>query len=238
MQPMQQPQYSLPQTETATTAAISAFFSRVYTWMALGLALTGAIAAYVSSRPDLVALLLGKQLNFFLLIGATLGLVMAISWGINKISAPVATGLFLLYAALNGILFSSIFLVYTGESIAKVFFITGGTFGVMSIYGFVTKTDLTRVGQIAFMGLIGVIIASIANWFFKSSTLSYIISYVGVAVFVALTAYDTQKLKHIALQVREGSEGFAKASIIGALTLYLDFINLFLLLLRLFGRRR
>ncbi len=238
MQPMQQPQYNLPQTETAATAAISAFFSRVYTWMALGLALTGAIAAYVSSRPDLVALLLGKQLNFFLLIGATLGLVMAISWGINKISAPVATGLFLLYAALNGILFSSIFLVYTGESIAKVFFITGGTFGVMSIYGFITKTDLTRVGQIAFMGLIGVIIASIANWFFKSSTLSYIISYVGVAVFVALTAYDTQKLKHIALQVREGSEGFAKASIIGALTLYLDFINLFLLLLRLFGRRR
>ncbi len=235
---MEQAQPAIPQSPEVAARAISSFFTKVYTWMTLGLALTGFIASYVAANPALTQALLANQTYFFILIIATLGLVMGISWGINKISAATATALFLLYAALNGVLFSTIFLVYTGESIALVFFITAGTFGVMSVYGFITKTDLTRVGQIAFMGLIGLIIASIANWFFKSPALSYILSYVGVAVFVALTAYDTQKLKAIATKVSEGSEGFAKASILGALTLYLDFINLFLFLLRIFGRRR
>jgi FtsH-binding integral membrane protein len=192
----------------------------------------------VAGKPSLLQALLANQINFFLLIAATLGLVIGISWGINKISAATATGLFLIYSALNGVLFSTIFLVYTGESIAKVFFITAGTFGVMSFYGFVTKTDLTRIGQLCFMALIGLILATVVNMFFRSPGLSYLLSYVGVAIFVGLTAYDTQKLKRIATQVSEGSEAFAKASIIGALTLYLDFINLFLMLLRIFGRRR
>lgn len=235
---LNQSQAAFPQTQEQVALAISSFFTKVYTWMALGLALTGFVAASIASKPSILQVLLANQINFFLLIAVTLGLVMTISWGINRISAMTATALFFIYASLNGVLFSSIFIIYTGESIAKVFFITGGTFGVMSFYGFVTKTDLARIGQICFMALIGLILATIVNLFFRSEALSYLLSYVGVAIFVGLTAYDTQKLKRIATQVTEGSESFAKASIIGALTLYLDFINLFLMLLRILGRRR
>jgi len=231
-------QIAIPQTQTQIQERISQFFTRVYTWMALGLTLTGAVAAYVAGNQAILQALLGNQINFIILIVVTLGLVFAISGLINKISAGTATALFLAYASLNGVLFSSIFLVYTGESIAQVFFITAGTFGAMSIYGFVTKRDLTKIGQLATMALFGLIIALVVNMFFKSPAFSYLISFIGVAIFVGLTAYDTQKLKGMAVGVTEGTEAFAKGAIIGALALYLDFINLFLMLLRLFGRRR
>ncbi len=159
---------------------------------------------------------------------------------IQRMSALTATLVFLGYAVLNGVLFSSIFLAYTETSIALTFFITAGTFAAMSIYGYVTNADLSRIGNIAMMALIGVIIASLVNMFMQNETLYWIISYVGVAIFVALIAYDTQKLKNMAIQGFDGEGGVVlekKASIMGALTLYLDFINLFLFLLRLFGRR-
>ena len=157
--------------------------------------------------------------------------------GIQKMSASTATLVFLGYSLLNGLIFSSIFLTYTGGSIALTFFITAGTFGVMSAYGYFTKSDLTSIGNIAIMLLIGVIIASLVNMFMKSEMLYWIISYAGVAIFVALTAYDTQKIKEMNIIGNEGTAEDRKEAIVGALTLYLDFINLFLFLLRLFGRR-
>lgn len=232
------PHVAIPQTQTQIQERISQFLVKVYTWMTLGLALTGAIAAYVASHPAILKALLGNQINFIILIIATLGLVIAMSAMINKISAGTATLMFLAYAALNGVLFSTIFLAYTGQSIAQVFFITGGTFGAMSIYGYITKRDLTKIGQLATMALFGLIIALVVNMFFRSPGLSYAVSVIGVAIFVGLTAYDTQKLKMMAVGVQEGTEAFGKGAILGALALYLDFINLFLMLLRLFGRRR
>ena len=153
-------------------------------------------------------------------------------------SLTTAAAVFLLYSVMNGLLFSSIFIVYTGESIALTFFITAGTFAAMSIYGYTTKADLSKIGSIAIMALIGILIASLVNYFLESETLYWIISYVGVAVFVALVAYDTQKLKDMAIYGFDGETAARKMSIFGALTLYLDFINLFLFLLRLFGSRR
>jgi len=235
---MENSQAAIPQSATQVQERISQFFVKVYTWMALGLALTGAVAAYVAGNQAILQALFANRINFIILIVVTLGLVFAMTGLINKISSGTATLMFLAYATLNGVLFSSIFLVYTGESIAQVFFITGGTFATMSIYGFVTKRDLTKLGQMAFMGLIGLIIAIVVNMFFKSPFMSYVISIIGVGIFVALTAYDTQKLKRMAVGVQEGTEAFAKGAIIGALALYLDFINLFLMLLRLFGGRR
>ena len=173
-----------------------------------------------------------------LLIILELGLVIGISAGINKLSSTAASGLFFLYSALNGVTLSLVFLVYTQESITTTFLITAGTFGAMSFYGFVTKKDLTSIGNLAFMALIGIIIASIVNMFFASSMLYTIISYGGVLIFVALTAYDTQKLKKMGQKLEAGSETERKTAILGALRLYLDFINLFLFLLRIFGRRR
>jgi FtsH-binding integral membrane protein len=163
---------------------------------------------------------------------------MWISAGIRTMSLTTAAAVFLLYSVMNGLLFSSIFIVYTGESIALTFFITAGTFAAMSIYGYTTKADLSKIGSIAIMALIGILIASLVNYFLESETLYWIISYVGVAVFVALVAYDTQKLKDMAIYGFDGETAARKMSIFGALTLYLDFINLFLFLLRLFGSRR
>jgi FtsH-binding integral membrane protein len=163
---------------------------------------------------------------------------MWINAGIRTMSQTTATAVFVLYSVLNGLLFSSIFLVYTGASISLTFLITAGTFGAMSLYGITTGADLTRIGNMAFMALIGIIIASLVNIFLESETLYWIISYAGVAVFVILIAYDTQKLKNLALQGIDEGTVMGKLSILGALTLYLDFINLFLYLLRLFGSRR
>ena len=219
---------------------VNSFIQSVYNWMAVGLALTGGVAFYVSQSPSLMGLIFGNQLIFFGLIIAELGLVVYLSARVQKIEASTATGLFVLYAALNGLTLSFIFLAYTGASIASTFFICAGTFVACSVYGMVTKRDLTSVGGFMTMGLIGIIIASVVNMFIQSSAMNMIISYVGVIVFVGLTAYDTQKLKHMALTQPAGLEAgvIRKGAIIGALSLYLDFINLFLMLLRIFGTSR
>lgn len=225
------------QTSTSTQA-ISRFFSKVYTWMTLGLTLTGFVASYVFSHPEVQKSIFASSGNLILIILAQLAMVFVLSARIHKLRSTTATMLFLGYAALNGLTFSVIFLVYSGQSIAQVFFITAGTFAGMSLYGALTKKDLTKIGQMAIMGLFGVILASLVNMFFRSSAFDFMISVIGVVIFVALTAYDTQKLKVMAAGFQEENEGTAKAAILGALALYLDFINLFIMLLRLFGDRR
>lgn len=231
-------QYAIPRAPAQVAEQLGRFFTKVYTWMALGLALTGFVAAYLFSQPSMMAAILGNTVNVMLLVIVELALVFILSARIQKLRVPTAMGMFIAYAALNGVLFSTIFLAYTGQSIAQVFFITAGTFGAMSVYGYVTKKDLTRIGQLAVMALFGLIIAMVVNFFFRSEVFSFLTSIIGVVIFVALTAYDTQKLKRLALEVPEGSEAYTKGAIIGALALYLDFINLFLMLLRLLGRRR
>ncbi len=232
--------HSAPIERTQTQIIVNEFIRSVYNWMAIGLALTGFIAFYVSNNPNATRLIYGNQLLFFGLIIGELGLVFYLSARIQKIQASTATSLFILYAALNGVTLSFIFLVYTRASIASTFFICAATFVTCSIYGMVTKRDLTSLGGFMAMGLIGIIIASVVNMFIRSSGMSLIISYIGVFVFVGLTAYDTQKLKKMALTQPGGLEAgvVRKGAIMGALSLYLDFINLFLMLLRIMGNRR
>jgi hypothetical protein len=210
------------------------FMSTVYGWMTGGLALTAVVAYVVASTPALLQVVIGNRAVFFGLIIAELGLVIAISAMVNRLSAAAAGGLFALYSALNGATLSVVLLAYTGASVALAFVSTAGTFGVMSVYGTVTKRDLTSWGSFLFMGLIGVVIASLVNLFLRSTMLSWVVSCMGVVVFTGLTAYDTQKLRALA---RAGG-GAAALPVRGALSLYLDFINLFLSLLRLLGSRR
>lgn len=211
----------------------SNFMQRVYQWMTMGLALTGIVAFATLQNVDLMRFLLkGGMWLFFI---AELGIVFWLSASIRKISAQTAVIGFLIYSALNGVTLSAIFLAYTAASIATTFFIAAMTFAGVSMYGWVTKQDLTSVGSFCFMALFGVIIASIVNMFLHSPVFQWILSYVGVAVFIGLTAYDTQKLKAIHRNMPEAPEQLA---IIGALALYLDFINMFLFLLQIFGRRR
>lgn len=219
---------------------VNEFIRSVYNWMAIGLALTGFVAFYVSQSETLLRMILGNRLVFFGLIIAELALVFSISARVHKMEASTATGLFVLYAALNGATLSVIFLVYTHATIATTFFICAGTFVACSVYGMTTKRDLTSLGGFMMMGLFGIIIASVVNMFVRSTGMSMIISYIGVLVFVGLTAYDTQKLKTMALTQPAGLEAgvVRKGAIIGALSLYLDFINLFLMLLHIFGGRR
>lgn len=219
---------------------VNEFVRSVYNWMAVGLGLTGLIAYGVSQSPGMIRLIFGNPLLFFVLILAELGLVFAISGMVHRMQAATATALFVLYSALNGLTLSFIFLAYTRTSIVSTFFICAGTFVACSIYGWVTRRDLTSWGGFLMMGLIGMIIASLVNMFIRSSGMAVIISYIGVLVFVGLTAYDTQKLKHMALTQPAGLEAgvVRKGAILGALSLYLDFINLFLLMLRLFGQSR
>jgi len=225
-------------TAIPNTAVTSGFFSKVYSWMTAGLALTALASVFTLSSESMLQLIFGNKMVFYGLIIAELGLVVALSAAINKVSAITATLMFLGYSTLNGITFAAIFLVYTQSSIASTFFVASGTFAAMSIYGFATKRDLTGWGSFLFMGLIGIIIASVVNIFLQSEMIYWVTSYIGVFVFVGLTAYDTQKIKMI------GQAGFAdeehqkKAAILGALRLYLDFINLFLMLLRVMGNRR
>ena len=208
---------------------------RTSLWMTLGLAITGLASVYTVDS-GLVFRMIGSNSFYFLLI-AEIALVWILSARVMKLSLPVATGAFALYSVLNGVTLSPIFLVYTSESIATTFFVTSGTFGAMALYGYFTKRDLTKWGSLLFMVLIGVVIATLVNLFLKSETLMWIITYVGVILFVALTAYDTQKVKLLANETKHDVELSKKASLLGALTLYLDFINLFLYLLRFFGRR-
>jgi len=225
---------------TETQVRVNEFIRSVYNWMAIGLGLTGLVAFYVSNSQYLIQLIFGNQLLFFALIIGELVLVFSIAARVHKMQASTATGLFLLYAGLNGATLSFVFLVYTKTSITSVFFICAATFIACSIYGMTTKRDLTSVGGFMMMGLIGIIIASVVNLFVRSTQMSLIISYIGVLVFVGLTAYDTQKLKSMALSGPGGSEEglLRKNAILGALALYLDFINLFIMLLRIFGSRR
>jgi len=229
-------QFNINYSRTADQTAIAqnTLIRQVYAWMGGGLLVTALMAMVTLSSPVILNAVFGNRMVFYGLIIGELGLVFAISGAINKLSAAMASLLFVLYAALNGITMSVIFAVYTSESVASTFVITAGTFGAMSAFGYMTKRDLTGWGSFLFMGLIGVVIASLVNIFTQSSAVSWIISAVGVIVFTGLTAYDTQKIKAMAANGAEGR----KPAILGALTLYLDFINLFLMLLRLLGNRR
>lgn len=211
----------------------------VYLWMTLALAITGFAAYVVASSPMLLQAVFSNRLTFWLLIIAEFGLVMYLSARIHKMTAPTATMMFIVYSLLNGVVLSSIFVLYTMSSIANVFFITAGTFGVMSVYGMVTKSDLSKVGNICLMALIGLIIATVVNFFVKSSMMMMVISYIGVLIFVGLTAYDTWKIKQEIQQYgTEVNDMTQRIALMGALSLYLDFINLFLYILRIFGDRK
>lgn len=219
---------------TASSSVLSTVMRKVYMRMFLALVVTAFTALYVASSPALLTTILGSRAIFFGLIIAELAVVFILSGRIHKLSTATAALLFYLYAILNGVVFSSIFVVYELGSIAYTFFITAGVFGAMSVYGLVTKNDMTRFGSYCVMALFGLIIATVVNIFVASSTLDWIISFVGVALFIGLTAWDTQKIKNAAYEVEPSQMG--KLATIGALSLYLDFINLFLYLLRFFGR--
>lgn len=217
--------------------AFPVLMRKVYTWMALALVITGITAYGVATSPSLLMAIFGSQLAFWGIIIAELAVVWYVSARIDRLSLGTATLLFVLYSLLNGVTLSAIFIVYTMSSISQVFFITAGTFAAMSLVGYTTRMDLTRLGGLLFMALIGLIIASVVNMFVGSSTFDLILSYVGVLIFVGLTAYDTQKIKVMLMTAPDASEGAQKLALIGALSLYLDFINLFLYLLRIFGKR-
>jgi len=212
----------------------SGFLNGVYRHMALGLAVTGLVAMWAASSHDAMALVAQHP---FILVIAQFGVVIALSGMINRMSALTATALFYSYSALTGLMLSVLFFVYTRESIATTFFVTGGTFAAVSAYGYITKRDLTGMGSFLMMGLIGLVIATVVNMFVASTFLTWITTYIGVGIFVGLTAFDTQKLKLMAANIEPG-ETAGKIAILGALTLYLDFINLFIYLMRIFGRRR
>jgi hypothetical protein len=223
------------QGERATTIQTD-FIRRVYNWMALGLAVTAIVALYAVNS-GLIFTLLGNPMVMLLLIVGEFGLVIALSAAIGRFQSSTALFMFFAYSFLNGLTLSTIFLIYTKASIASTFFVTAGTFAAMSLYGYTTKRDLTSMGSFLMMGLIGIIIASFVNFFFRSPAFYWLITYAGIAIFVGLTAYDAQKIKEMAYAGFSGSEDERKGAVIGALQLYLDFINLFLLLLRIFGRR-
>ena len=227
-------------TRQKTEVLVNEFVRSVYNWMCIGLALTGLMALYVSSNEAIMQMIFGNRLIFFGLILAELALVFSISGMVNRMSAGTATALFVIYSALNGVTLSFIFLVYARASIVSTFFIWSATFLACSIYGWTTKKDLTSWGGFLMMGLIGIIIASLVNMFIRSNAMSMVVSYIGVIVFVGLTAYDTQKIKNMAMTQPAGLDGavIRKGAILGALSLYLDFINLFLMMLRIFGQGR
>ena len=224
--------------EGSLSLAFPALMRKVYVWMTLALVLTGITAYGVASSPGLMMTIFQTPAIMWGLIIAELAIVIAISAAINRLSLTTATLLFVLYSVLNGATFSLIFAVYTMSSIANVFFITAGTFGVMAAYGYFTKRDLSSWGKLLLMALIGLIIATLVNVFLvKNSGFDLILSYAGVLIFVGLTAYDTQKIKQMLAMQTDMGEGAQKVALLGALSLYLDFINLFLYLLRIFGRR-
>lgn len=222
----------------ARQEASTIFLAKVFNWMAMGLGLTG-IVAYFTASSGLARAIVASPL-FMILIVVELGLVFYLSARVSKIQAATASGLFIGYSALNGLTLSTVFLAYTSSSIAGTFFITAGMFGAMAIYGLVTKRDLSGLGSFLFMGLIGILIASVVNIFLQSSGMSWMISLLGVFIFTGLTAYDVQKIKNMGEEgiMSQGEEAIKKGSIMGALALYLDFINLFLMLLRFFGGSR
>lgn len=219
----------------AIDEGLRAYMLRVYNYMASGVLLTG-IVAYVVANTSLAEVIFGSPL-MWLVMFAPLAFVMILSFGINRLSFGTAQAIYWVYCAVMGASLASILLVFTGASVARVFFITAATFGAMSLYGYTTKADLSRFGSFLFMGLIGIILASLVNIFIGSTALQFAISVIGVLVFVGLTAYDTQRIKEIYLE-SDDSETMGKKALMGALALYLDFINLFILLMQLFGQRR
>lgn len=225
-------------TDEQIRAEQASFMTKVYGWMSLALIVTGVVAFYIASNEGLILTFIVNRFVFYACIFGELGVVWWLSSRVRDMSANTATLWFFLYAILNGITLSVIFLVYTMGSIASTFFITAGTFAVMSAYGYFTKTDLTSWGNILFMALIGLIIAGVVNIFWQNNLFGMIVSGIGVLVFVGLTAYDTQKIKEMNIIGNEGTDEDRKEAVMGALTLYLDFINLFIFLLRLLGGRR
>ena len=224
--------------QSVVSEAFPILMRKVYIWMTLALLITGMTSFYVATNQALLTAILTNRVLFFGLIIAELALVVGVSAAINRLSLLVATILFILYSVINGATMSVIFLIYEVSSIATVFFITAGTFGTMAVIGYTTKKDLSSMGRIMFMGLIGLVIATIVNIFLKNPAMTMILSYIGVIVFVGLTAWDSQKIKQMLLQATDVDEGTKKIALLGALTLYLDFVNLFLYLLRIFGKRR
>ncbi len=231
----------------ANVEVVNAFMRGIYAWMGAGLALTAVLAWWVTRTPAALGLLLnvdfaaGTQGTPFVLYGlilAELGVVFYLSARVARMNPGTATGLFLLYSGMNGLTIAPILLMYTAQSVATTFFVTAGMFGAMSLYGLMTKKDLTSWGSLLFMGLIGMVIAMVVNIFLQSSMMSFVISGVGVVLFTGLTAYDTQKFKTMGEVMPNDAAAIRRGSILGALTLYLDFINLFLMLLRLLGDRR
>jgi len=214
------------------------FVMKVYGWMTAGLFLTAIFAFLTISSEGLLQLIFSGRWTFLVLIGAQLGLVIWLTARVQAMSAMTATMVFLGYSALTGVTLSVVFLAYTAESLVSTFAVTGATFGATAAFGWLTKRDLSGLGGFMSMGLIGIIIASVVNMFLKNSMIYWIVTYVGILVFVGLTAYDMQKIKGMSVMALEGGETEQKGAIVGALRLYLDFINLFLLLLRLLGRRR
>lgn len=224
------------QQEMTNASTFKVLMRKVYLWMTLALMITGITAAGVANSPNILALIYSSQVVMWGIIIAEFGLVIYISARLEKLSLSTATTLFALYSILNGVMLSSIFLLYSTAIISKVFFITAGTFGVTALYGYATKKDLSSLGNILFMALIGLVIATVVNVFMKSAMFDLILSYIGVIIFVGLTAWDSQKIKHMMMVQQDTDESAQKLALIGALSLYLDFINLFLYLLRIFGR--
>jgi len=219
-----------------TADRVSAFLWKVYGWMAVGLGLTALVAFAVAGSPDLLRVLIGNRLVFFALVIAELGLVFFMSARADRLAPGTAAGLFALYSALNGVTLSVILLAYTGESVTMTFVVTAGMFGALALFGSTTKRSLAGAGQFFMMGLVGLILASIIGMFWHNDALQFLISVVGVIVFTGLTAWDAQRLRQMALALPAGQVG--AYAVVGALSLYLDFINLFLMLLRFTGSRR
>lgn len=219
-------------------AGLRHFMHMVFGWMSLGLLVTGACGAYMASDPRMIVNLVHTPVLFYGIMIAELGLVLVLSAWVSKMDVSTAKFAFLFYAALTGVSMSVVYLVYTSESIASTFFLTGGLFGIMSAYGYMTKTDLTTLGNLCFMGLIGLILASVVNIWLHSPAIMWATTYIGILIFTGLTAYDSQKIKAMYDASSDGTDIETKSAILGALALYLDFINLFLSLLRATGRRR
>lgn len=232
------PMQSSTLTPEMISADMAAFMTKVYAFMGAGLAVTGITAWIVANTPVAVEIILGNPIVFYGLLIGQMAMVWSFSSIAKRVSALVAVGLFLAYAGMTGLTFSVIFLIYTTASIAVTFFVTAGMFGAMSLWGLLTKRDLSGVGQFAMMGLFGLILTMIVNFFLNNPMIYWLTTFAGVLIFAGLTAYDTQKIKEMNVIGNAGTEEDNKEAVHGALVLYLDFINLFLFLLRLFGRRR
>jgi FtsH-binding integral membrane protein len=227
------------QTINVDSSAVSrSFVANVFSYMTLALVITGVAAYWFAASGNILALLQGSSILMWGVMLAPIGMVLIMSFAFNRLSFSALMGLFLAYSLVNGISLSVIFLIYSSAAISKVFFITAGLFATMAVVGYTTKTDLTKLGSILMMAVLGIVIASVVNYFMESAAFDYLISCVGVLVFTGLVAYDTQKVKRIGAGVEYGTATAGKLALMGALSLYLDFINLFLFLLRVFGGRR